>query len=113
MRAADVLATAASTFSFTAAMLAHEIAHEIAPPPPPPPPPSPSPSPSPTPSPSSALLGGGAPPARFWRPDPTAGALVAFDPWAAPVLLNACHSGTHFRREAHSAGGGGVGGGGS
>tara|TARA_B100000780_G_scaffold129366_1_gene90705 strand:+ start:53 stop:337 length:285 start_codon:yes stop_codon:yes gene_type:complete len=93
MRAADVLATAASTFSFTAAMLAHEIA-EIAPPSPPPP---------------SALPDGGAPPARFWRPDPVVGALVEFDPWEAPVLLNACHSGTHFRRDAHGAGGGGGG----
>ena len=97
MRAADVLATAASTFSFTAAMLAHEIA-EIAPPPPPPPPPP------------SALPDGGAPPARFWRPDPVVGALVEFDPWEAPVLLNACHSGTQFRRDAHGAGGGGGGG---
>ena len=87
MRTADVLATAASTFSFTAAMLAHGIA-EIAPPPPPP----------------SALPDGGAPPARFWRPDPVVGALVEFDPWEAPVLLNACHSGTHFRRDAHGAG---------
>ena len=94
MRSAHVLATAASTFSFTAAMLAHEIA-EIAPPPPPPPP-------------SSALPNGGAPPARFWRPDPLLGALVEFDPWQAPVLLNACHSGTHFRRDAHSAGGDGA-----
>ena len=87
MRAADVLVTAASTFSFTAAMLAHE----RAPPPP-----------------SSAPPGEDAPPARFWRPDPAAGALVEFAPWDAPVLLNACHSGTHFRRDGHSAGGGGV-----
>ena len=103
MRSADVLATAASTFSFSAAMLAHDLAPEIAPeiapgiapeiasgiaPPPPSTPPC-----------------GGARPGRFWRPDPAAGALVEFDPWGAPVLLNACHSGTRFRKEAQAAAG--------
>ena len=63
MRSADVLATANSTFSFTAAMLAHP---PRAPPPPPP---------------------GGVD--RFWRPDPLRRALVPFDPWAAPPLLDA------------------------
>jgi len=89
MRSADVLATAASTFSFSAAMLAHNLAPEIAPEVAPPPP--------------STPPCGGARPGRFWRPDPAAGALVEFDPWAAPVLLNACHSGTRFRKEAHAA----------
>ena len=73
MRAADVLATANSTFSFTAALLAQ---------------------PS-RPSPPGA-------PARFWRPDPAAQALVEYEPWDAPVLLNACAGagptgGTAFR----------------
>jgi len=93
MRSADVLATAASTFSFSAAMLAHDLAPEIAP----------EIAPEVAPPPPSTPPCGGARPGRFWRPDPAAGALVEFDPWAAPVLLNAYHSGTRFRREAHAA----------
>ncbi len=73
MRCADVLATAASTFSFTAAMLAAQLLPPSAPPSTP-------------------------PPARFWRPDPAAGAIVEYEPWAAAVLLNACTSGTNFRQ---------------
>ena len=77
MRAADVLATANSTFSFTAALLAQ--------------PPS-------QPSPPSASM-----PPRFWRPDPAGQALVEYAPWDAPVLLNACAGagptgGTAFRK---------------
>ena len=118
MRTADVLATAASTFSFSAAMLAHEVEHDLTP--------ELAPELAPevahesareiahqvaheiareiAPPPHSTPPGSGARPGRFWRPDPAAGALVEFDPWGAPVLLNACHSGTRFRREAHAAG---------
>ena len=110
MRAADVLATAASTFSFSAAMLAHEVEHDL----------TPEIAPEITPEIAHEIAHqvaheiareiaptppcSGARPGRFWRPDPAAGALVEFDPWGAPVLLNACHSGTRFRREAHAAG---------
>ncbi len=87
MRRADVLATNQSTFSFTAAMFAvapdPEITAEIT---------------------AERADAAGAPPRcaparRFWRPEPAAGAIVPFDPWNASVLLNACGSGTTFRRD--------------
>lgn len=78
MRRADVLAINQSTFSFTAAMAAAtaeggEVAVEPAREPTRP---------------------------RWWRPDPMAGALVSFEPWDSPVLLNACESGTEFRKRS-------------
>jgi hypothetical protein len=76
LRTCDVVATAQSTFSFSAALAAEA----IEPPP-------------------AAPMGAPARLERWWRPDPTARRLVAFDPWDAPVLLNACESGTKFRRE--------------
>ena len=124
MRAADVLATAASTFSFTAAMLAHDCVCEGSVTPPPsagaagggaPPcgsePPGGGAPPGGGTPPGGGVPGGGTMPARFWRADPAAGALVEFEPWDAPVLLNACSSGTHFRRDGGDAAGGGGGGG--
>ncbi len=70
------LCSSLSRVAFTAAMLAH-------------PPRAPGP-----PGPPGAEQ-------RFWRPDPLRRALVPFDPWAAPplldaaVLLGAKHAGTN------------------
>uniref|UniRef100_A0A7S0IWE8 Uncharacterized protein n=1 Tax=Calcidiscus leptoporus TaxID=127549 RepID=A0A7S0IWE8_9EUKA len=59
IRSADVIATANSTFSFTAALLAFEPRASAA----------------------------GVP--RFWRPHPSERRLVPFDPWSSQPLLNA------------------------
>ena len=83
MRRADVLAMNQSTFSFSAALLSRTDANPDA-----------------TPTRAEADATPALAPAvrRFWRPEPAAGALVPCDPWDAPVLLNACGSGTAFRR---------------
>ena len=63
MRLADVLATANSTFSFTAAMLSR--------------------------LPPDSAVRPTAGCSRFWRPDPETRAMVVFEPWDAMPLLNA------------------------
>ena len=73
MRAADILVTANSTFSASAALLAQPVV---------------------PPAPHSRTAT-----ARFWRPDPSHSAMVPYDPAAAPPLLNACTSGTLFRKQ--------------
>ena len=90
MRTADLLAINQSTFSFSAAMAApawNGVAERLLRDQLPQPPES-----------QVRQAGNGAIP-RWWRPDPATRTLVAFDPWDAQVLLNACESGTHFRRE--------------
>ena len=81
MRRADVLAIAQSTFSLSAAMLAR-----------------PETTPARADAPAGHARAVAGPKQRVWRPEPATGALVPCDPWDAPVLLNACGSGTAFRK---------------
>ena len=77
LRCGDVVAAAQSTFSLTATMAAEAVERP------------------------PATAGAPASFERWWRPDPIARCLVAYDPWDAPVLLNACDSGTKFRQAQH------------